>query len=364
LSDEVRLAGSFALSLIAAAAFVPVAIRLAVRTGFLDVPIGYKGHSRATPYLGGLAVVAAIAVSVLAFGVVTSRYAPILIWGLVLFVVGTIDDKRTVNPLIRLMIEAVAGAALWHYGLGWSMFGNDALNLVLTILWTVGLVNAFNLMDNMDGAAASVAGVSSAGAAALAVVGGDTALAVMMLAVAGSCAGFLPYNLARPSRIFLGDGGSMPIGFVVAAGLMAVPATNNLGWFGLFAAAPVVGLPILDTALVVISRRRGGRPVIAGGRDHLTHRLGSLFGSPRLVAASLATAQSALCIGAVLLAQAGWEPVVLAATAYLVAACAAIYALETSTVLAPARSGEGGWPAHGAEPTGLVTLEPERVPSR
>jgi UDP-GlcNAc:undecaprenyl-phosphate GlcNAc-1-phosphate transferase len=329
LPDELRLAGSFLLSLVAVTLLVPVAIRLARRTGFMDIPAGYKGHSRATPYLGGAAVVSAIAITVFAFGAWDSRYAALLIWGLVLFVVGTVDDKRNLNPLTRLMIEVVAAAALWHYGLGWSLFDNNVANIALTVIWVVGLVNAFNLMDNMDGAASTVAGISAAGAAFVAVIGGDIALAVIVVAVAGACLGFLPFNLAKPSRIFLGDGGSMPLGFIVAAAVMAAPMSNNLGLAGIFGAALIVGLPILDTTLVVISRRRGGRPILTGGRDHLTHRLRTIVGgSPRLVALSLAVVQATLCLLAVGLSELGPLPVSIAGAFYLMGCGAAIWALE------------------------------------
>src|SRR5205085_10694377 len=131
----------------------------ASRTGFMDVRAGYEGHARPTPYLGGVAVIAALAISVLAFGGLTSRYAPILIWTLVLFAVGTHDDKRNLNPSVRLVIEAGAGFALWYYGLGWAILPGEAANIALTILWVIGVVNAFNLMDNMDGASSSVGAV-------------------------------------------------------------------------------------------------------------------------------------------------------------------------------------------------------------
>jgi UDP-GlcNAc:undecaprenyl-phosphate GlcNAc-1-phosphate transferase len=329
LSDEVRLAGSFALALIATVALVPLAIRVALRTGFMDVPVGYKGHARPTPYLGGAAVASAVAVTVLAFGVATSRFAPILIWGLVLLVVGTVDDKRTVRPAIRLAIEVLAAGALWYYGLGWTVLPGDAANLALTVFWVVGVVNAFNLMDNMDGAAPTVAAISAAGTAALALVEGNVALAVMVLAVAGAAVGFIPYNLARPSRIFLGDGGSMPLGFIIAAAVMVIPMQSDLGWVGLFAAVPLIGLPILDTTLVVISRRRGSRPILSGGRDHVTHRLSWVLGSPRTVALCLAGVQTALCLTAVVMSQLdlGWGLVM--AFAYVLAGAFAIYVLET-----------------------------------
>lgn len=329
--------------MIAAALLVPLAIRLALRTGFLDLPAGYKGHMRATPYLGGLAVVSAAAIPMFVFGAATSRYAALLIWALVLFVVGTVDDKRNLNPLSRLAIEVIAGFALWHYGLGWGIFGNDLANIAVTILWVVGLVNAFNLMDNMDGASSSVVAVSAAGTGLLAIIGGDVALGVIVLAVAGACCGFLPYNLGQPSRIFLGDGGSMPLGLVVAGAVMAAPADGHLQWSGILAVVPLVGLPILDTTLVVFSRRRAGRAILSGGRDHLTHRLRAVLGSARLVSLALATAQAGLCLAAVALAHAPMAAVVVLASAYVFAALAAIHALESRYAVSVADSPHGAY---------------------
>jgi UDP-GlcNAc:undecaprenyl-phosphate GlcNAc-1-phosphate transferase len=329
LSDGVRLAGSVGLSLVTALVVVPLVIRLALRTGFVDRPGGYKRHARATPYLGGVAVALAVAASVLVFGVATSRFAPILIWAAVLFVVGTVDDKRNLSPYARLAIEAFAGIALWHYGLNWNVFDNNIANLFLTVFWVVGLVNAFNLMDNMDGAAATVGAVCATGAAIAAIIGGDVALAVIVLAVAGACVGFLRYNLAKPARQFLGDGGSMPLGFVVAAVVMVEPNSYELGWAAIFAAAPLVGLPILDTTLVVLSRRRAGRPILSGARDHLTHRLAYVVGSPRAVAVVLAATQIMLCAAAISASHLPRALVALSGAVFLVAGAYAIYVLET-----------------------------------
>jgi UDP-GlcNAc:undecaprenyl-phosphate GlcNAc-1-phosphate transferase len=329
LPEELRLAGAFALSLTAALVLVPVAMRVASRAGFVDEPGGYKGHARPTPYLGGFAVVLAVAITLFASGAATSRFAALFVWAFVLFVVGTIDDKRNLNPLTRLVVEVIAGGALWHYGLGWAVFGSDGLNLALTVFWVVGLVNAFNLMDNMDGAASTVAGVSATGVAALGVIYGDAALALIGVALAGACLGFLRYNLAKPARIFLGDGGSMPIGFVVAGAVMAAPGAQDFGWSAVLALAPMVGLPILDTTLVVISRRRGGRPVLSGGRDHLTHRLRAMFGSARVVALSLASAQAILCLCAIGFSRIDHVVATVVAASLVMVGAAAIYILET-----------------------------------
>ena len=329
MPEELRLAGAFALALVATLVLVPVAMRIALRTQFVDVPGGYKGHARATPYLGGLAVVAAVAIALFASGAATSRFAALFVWAFVLFVVGTVDDKRNLNPLTRLVIEVIAAAALWHYGLGWAIFDSDVLNIALTVVWVVGLVNAFNLMDNMDGAASTVAGVSATGVAALGVVYGDIALALIGASVAGACLGFLRYNLAKPARIFLGDGGSMPIGFIVAGAVMAAPGAQEFGWSAFLAMAPMVGLPILDTTLVVISRRRGGRPVLSGGRDHLTHRLKGILGSVRAVVIALASVQAILCTTSVSVSQLGMPFAVGVAIAFAIAGGFAISVLET-----------------------------------
>jgi UDP-GlcNAc:undecaprenyl-phosphate/decaprenyl-phosphate GlcNAc-1-phosphate transferase len=328
--DGLQLAGAFLLALTAALVFVPIAMRIALRTGFVDVPGGYKGHAQPTPYLGGMAVVGAVAIALFVSGAGTSRFAALFVWAFVLFVVGTVDDKRNLNPMPRLAIEAFAAFALWHYGLGWAVFGSDILNIALTVIWVVGLVNAFNLMDNMDGAASTVAGVCATGIAGLGIVYGDIALAATGAAVAGGCVGFLRYNLARPARIFLGDGGSMPIGFVIAGAVMAAPGTQGFGWSALLAMAPMVGLPILDTTLVVISRRRARRPVLSGGRDHLTHRLRAMVGgSVGAVVVSLAAVQAVLCLVAIAAVQVGAALAVVAAVAFAVAGGFAIFVLET-----------------------------------
>lgn len=330
MPSELDLAFAFALSLVAALVLVPIAMRVAIRTDFVDVPGGYKGHAKTTPYLGGAAVVLAVTAALFVSGAATSRYAALFVWAFVLFVVGTIDDRRNLNPLTRLVVEVIAGLALWHYGLGWAVFGNDVLDIALTVLWVVGLVNAFNLMDNMDGAASTVAGVSGAGLAALGAVYGDMALALVGASIAGACVGFLRYNLAKPAKIFLGDGGSMPIGFVVAGAVMASPGAQSFGWSAVLALAPMVGLPILDTTLVVISRRRGGRPLLSGGRDHLTHRLRAMFGgSVRAVVLSLAAVQALLCCAALAVSQLGTGFALAAAAVLAGAGGYAIFVLET-----------------------------------
>lgn len=295
MTEGLRLLIAFALAAALTAITTPLAIRAARRSGFLDAPAGYKSHGTPTPYLGGLAVLVAALAAILLLETGSGRYWPLLAVTVGLCLVGTVDDKVNLHPLTRVAAELLAAWFLWHEDLGWTLLESDAANLALTALWVTAIVNALNLMDNLDGAASSVAAVSAAGIAVLAVIGHDVRLAVIAVALCGALCGFLRFNLARPARIFLGDGGSMAIGGLLAGALMIVPMGKLGGGSELVAAALVVGLPVFDTTLVVLSRRRRGAPVFSGATDHTTHRLLGALKSPRAVAAALAVAQAGLC---------------------------------------------------------------------
>jgi UDP-GlcNAc:undecaprenyl-phosphate/decaprenyl-phosphate GlcNAc-1-phosphate transferase len=228
-----------------------------------------------------------------------------------------------------VLAEVVAAVALASAGLGWTVFGPEVLNLVLTVVWVVGLSNAFNLMDNIDGATGSVASVSALGIGVVALTQGEPALAAVAFALAGACAGFLTHNLARPARIFLGDGGSLPIGFLVAATAIVVCDGHGLGVSAVAYAALLAGLPIFDTALVVVSRRRARVPLVTAGRDHLTHRMLARLGSERRVAAVLAVLQAWLCLGALLGAHDGSGALSLVALVAFICGLVAVGVLDS-----------------------------------
>jgi UDP-GlcNAc:undecaprenyl-phosphate GlcNAc-1-phosphate transferase len=328
LPDEVRVLAGFAVAFCGTVLALPLVIRLAQATDFLDRPQGYKGHARPTPYLGGLAVMVGFLAAALAFGGGTSTFTVILLCALALFVVGTVDDRIGMGPLSRVLIEAAAAVALWAADAGWAVFDVEALNLLLTIVWVVGIVNAFNLMDNMDGAAGSVAAACACGIAFIALAYGEPLIAGLMTAVAGACAGFLPANLGSPARIFLGDGGSMPLGLILASAAMALGNAVGGGWTVVLAAAPLVGLAILDTTLVVISRRRRGAQILSGSRDHLTHRVSVRLGPPRTVALWLVLGQAALSVTALAMLGLDSGGRIAVAAGYFVLGAAAIWLLE------------------------------------
>lgn len=305
----------------------PIAVRVALRTGFLDRPAGYKGHERVTPYLGGAAIMAGGLVAALAFGGAGGGRWVLLAAAGGLWVLGTVDDRLNLSPLLRVLVEVAVASALSLSGHGWGL-DSETLDLLLTIAWVVGVVNAVNLMDNMDGTGATVAGTSALGAGALALILGDSGLAVLCLAVAGACAGFLPHNLARPARIFMGDGGSMPLGLLVAGVAMEAAANTSLGGGAVITGGLLLGLALLDTTLVTISRHIGARPLMTGGRDHLTHRLRTRLGSPRAVAAFLGGTQLLLCASAIVLERIGSGAVMTAGALGLVVAAIVIARLN------------------------------------
>jgi UDP-GlcNAc:undecaprenyl-phosphate GlcNAc-1-phosphate transferase len=324
-----RLLIGFAIAAALAYAATPYAIALANRLQFFDKPIGYKGHLAPTPYLGGAAVMTGFVIAVMLAAGHWGKTAPLLGGAALLWAVGTVDDRRTVSPLLRLVLEAALGAIVWATGLGWHLHAGGALDLALTCAWVVAVVNAFNLFDNMDGAAGTMALAVSAGAMLIGIARGDVWLAVGAASLCGACLGFLPRNLSVPARIFLGDGGSMPMGFAVAVLVMVAAGTSSVAWRSLLVALLLVGIPLLDTSLVIVSRRRRGVSVLTGGRDHLTHRARKLLPSARAVALTLAAIQAALSVIAMLASRGEPALVVISASVYLLIAGGAIVSLDT-----------------------------------
>jgi UDP-GlcNAc:undecaprenyl-phosphate/decaprenyl-phosphate GlcNAc-1-phosphate transferase len=335
-------------------ALTPVAIRVAQSIGFLDRPTGHKGHQQPTPYLGGAAVGVALLATTILFADIDATLAAILGCTGALALLGTLDDRVPVPPAGRIAAELAATWVLFHSGVHWAPFGVGVLDFAVTALWIVGIVNAVNLMDNMDGAAATVVATSCAGIGALALIRGDGAIAVTAFAVTGACAGFLPRSLAGPARIFLGDGGSMPLGFLIAA--LAIMSAADRG-DAVLVGAMLVGLPILDTTLVAVSRLRRGVTIVTPGRDHLTHRLLGRVNTPADVCLLLLAAQGLLVGLGVASEQAGEPAVIATAVALTAAGIGAIAVLDSPRwcpLAATVTAGAASQPVQPAMITSLV----------
>jgi UDP-GlcNAc:undecaprenyl-phosphate GlcNAc-1-phosphate transferase len=307
----------------------PLAIQLAGRLSFFDLPAGYKGHRQPTPYLGGSAIVVGMLAGIAAGGL-HHHYVLVVVCAVAVWAMGTVDDKVNLPILFRVAVEVVVGITLAANGLGWHVFHVGALDGALTVFWVLGVMNAFNLMDNMDGAAATTAAASALGAAVIALLSNQRGPATLCLAIAGACIGFLPRNLATPSKIFMGDGGSLPLGLLVAAMAMTSVTQKYLGPKGVVIGSLLVGLVVFDTTLVTVSRSRAGASLFTGGRDHTTHRLAQVLGSPRRVALTLAGVQLCLCGLTIGVAQAGGGWVLASGAVALVFGILMVWRFETS----------------------------------
>ncbi len=294
----VRYVAAFAAPCAAVLLLTPVAGRLARRWAMLDHPASHKAHAQATPYLGGVAVAAGLILVGSFAADASGQLLTILLCAVAISAMGLVDDWRTVRPSVKLIVESAAGAALWGAGIRAGLFGVPALDFVLTLTWVIVVTNAVNILDNMDGVASGVVVLSATGLFAIAAKQGDYLVASMALAVAGACMGFLPHNYP-PARIFLGDAGSLLLGFLLASLGLKLDLLGANGLIRSSVAVLIVAVPLFDMLLVVISRTRAGRPVYVGGTDHSAHRLSSLGWSDRRVAWALYATQGIFALSAV-----------------------------------------------------------------
>jgi UDP-GlcNAc:undecaprenyl-phosphate GlcNAc-1-phosphate transferase len=267
----------FVASLLLSFVLTPLMLRVAVRRGALDHPGDHKGHESAVPYLGGLAMVTALSLAVVVATVVRppdlggNELAAVLGIAVVLSVIGLVDDLRGLGPIVRVLVEVGAGVGVWALGAGVEFVGNEPVDALLTVVWVVGITNAFNLLDNMDGLSAGVAAIGAGSFFTIAAINGQFLVAGLSAALAGCAIGFLRHNF-HPARIYMGDAGSLYLGFLLAyVGIkLRFDAPDDITFL---VPILVLGIPILDTALVTISRLRHGRSPFQGGRDHVSHRL-------------------------------------------------------------------------------------------
>jgi UDP-GlcNAc:undecaprenyl-phosphate GlcNAc-1-phosphate transferase len=263
----------------------PLTRWLAARLGMVDQPGLRKAHRAPTPLLGGLALYAGVTLAFVVFGQAdwVTEGVGILGGATLLFITGLWDDRYGMPAGLKLAACAVAAVFLSAFGVRVQLFNVWWLDGLITVLWVVGITNAANLMDNMDGLAAGLTAVAAVFFFVLAALEGQGLVASLAAALLGSALGFLFYNLA-PAVSFMGDAGSLTIGFLLAAlGIKIRFLQFPLGatWM-----APIVvlGVFIFDTTLVTVSRLRRGRSPFQGGSDHTSHRLAQLgLGGPRAV---------------------------------------------------------------------------------
>ena len=316
------------------AAFVPAAGWVARRFGVIDQPGPRKIHEKPTPRIGGIAVWAAFTLVVLAgyFGApvlsrlpwvethfaapvamlqeayrVQAKLVAMLAGGTLAFAVGLLDDVfgRRFPVVAKFAGQVLAAVVLVVGGIRTDVLHFDVLNVALTLVWVVGITNAFNLLDNMDGLSAGVAFVASLVLLVNAWLLGEFFISLVLVAFMGSLLGFLVYNW-HPASIFLGDCGSLFIGFTLAALTLLERYVSHASstLFPVLMPVLVLALPILDTTTVTFIRVREGRPIYVGDSRHLSHRLVSLGMRPPLAVFTIYVITLGVGLGAVGLAHA------------------------------------------------------------
>ena len=266
-------APAFLLALLGVLVFTPLVMQLARRLDWVAYPQSDRWHGRPTALMGGVAIYGAATVGVLAVVPIDEIWA---LWAgaTLMFLVGAVDDLAQIQPAAKLAAQVVATGLLLYAGYTFGDHWPLWLSLPLTLLWVIGITNAVNLLDNMDGLAAGIAGISALVMVVFAGLAGSATTMALGSAIAGAALGFLAFNF-KPARIFMGDCGSLFLGFSIAALALIVQhqadAAGQLA-VGLVPLA-VLSVPILDTTLVTFVRKLAGRPVSQGGRDHTSHRL-------------------------------------------------------------------------------------------
>jgi UDP-GlcNAc:undecaprenyl-phosphate GlcNAc-1-phosphate transferase len=288
----------FVISYVLVGLLTPLMRKIALAQEVLDRPnSAHKSHKNPVPYLGGVAIIiGVVVVSYIGlisnkftwsnFWLATSVLAPAVVMGLV----GLWDDLKSLNPLPRFIGQSIAGLVVAIILILNDNIGNPtgitALDAAITVIWIVGICNSINFFDNLDGGAAGTVAITAISLTYLAITGDQYFIAALSIVVAGSTLGFLIWNRA-PARIYMGDAGALFLGLLIATLTVRFkPSTDNsLTSF----AIPVLllAIPILDTAVAVLSRLRRKVSPFQGGKDHLSHRLVRLGLSRKLSAITL-----------------------------------------------------------------------------
>ncbi len=256
----------------------PLASAFARKVGAVDLPSGRRIHTRPTPRLGGLAIMGAVLVPTLYYLPASPQARALLVGAVLVGALGAVDDIFGLDPIIKLVgqvacaaVPVAAGLTIDHITLPVLGVHNlGAMQYPLTILWFVAIVNMINFIDGMDGLAAGVAGLSAIMFAILAASLDRADPAILAAAIAGACAGFLVFNF-HPAKVFMGDSGSMFLGFVLA-GVAVNGVVKSAATVALLGPLLVLSIPILDTSFVIMRRIKNRQPVYMADRSHFHHR--------------------------------------------------------------------------------------------
>ncbi len=262
----------FILSLV----LTPIVRQIALKNGLVSYPRPDRWHKRPTALLGGISIYLASLISVFFLGLTNKNVWGLFLGATFLFIIGLADDKFHFAPYIKLFAQIIAGCIAILFGVIIGLPLDAFLSIPLTLLWIIGITNSFNLLDNIDGLAVGIAAIASLMLFASSLLFSNNPLGIFALILAGAALGFLPYNF-NPAKIFMGDSGSMFLGFCIAViSIAGTPRHISSLLITMFVPVLILSVPIFDTIFVMIIRQLQGRRIFEGGKDHTSHHLVTL----------------------------------------------------------------------------------------
>ena len=341
---------AFAVAAVLSYFFTPPVKNFAHKVGAIDVPKDARRmHKKPIPRLGGLAIYGGFLCSILIFGQLDETMLCVLLGAAIIVALGIFDDVLALGAKLKFVVQIVAAAIPVCIGdLQIGLFTNlnplsdtpfvhlGILAVPVTIIWIVGITNAVNLIDGLDGLAVGVSSIAAITMLAVALLTGNMPIAITMAALAGACIGFMPYNL-NPAKIFMGDTGSTFLGYMLAT-------VSIMGLFKFYAvisfAVPflILGLPIFDTANAIIRRVAAGRSPMSPDRGHVHHKLIDMGFNQKQAVAILYAISATLGLTAVVLTSSGEVKAIvllLAVLAAILVGAGIIYGVEHWSKHAP-----------------------------
>lgn len=263
----------------------PWAKKVSVTIGAMDLPNHRKIHKGAIPSGGGIAIFLGFFIAFLFLNRISPEITAFIIGSFIIVILGMVDDILGLSATPKFIAQSLAALIVIYFGirmdfnllLSGRLSAYSFLSVPITYLWIIGITNAINIIDGLDGLAAGITTIAAFTLAAVSFLNGQTTVAVMALALGFSSLGFLPHNFR--SRIFMGDTGSMFLGFSLAT-LSVMGSVKLAAAFALFVPAIILAIPIFDTLFAIIRRMVAGKPIYEGDKKHLHHRLLELGFSP------------------------------------------------------------------------------------
>jgi len=288
---------TFGLAFIVALIMTPVSIKIAHKVGALDIPKDQRRmHKKAMPLLGGMAIFLGTMIALLVFDIVNKRIRFAMLGGTLMYILGVVDDLKDLKASVKFTCQTAIAVLMYILGLRITFisnyFGTGHLNFgaiscfVITVLWIVGITNTINLIDGLDGLAAGISAIAALCIAYVAyihgTINGMVPVCLAMMALAGACIGFLPYNF-YPAKTFMGDGGALFLGFMIAI-LSVVGPLKRSTMVAVIVPVVALAIPIFDTSFAILRRVVNRQHIMQADKGHLHHRLiASGYGQRRAV---------------------------------------------------------------------------------